>query len=975
MPDSMLLLLLVALPFIGSAIAGMMPVNARNPEAWLAGGLTLTGLLVTFFLYTTVGAGDVLRYEAAWLPAYGVNFVLRMDGLSWLFTVLILGIGFLVVLYARYYMSAADPAPRFFSFLLAFMGSMLGIVLSGNLIQLVVFWELTSLTSFLLIGYWQHRIDARRGARMAFIITASGGLCLLAGILLLGHITASYDLDVVLAQGDVIRNHPWYFPTLLLIALGALTKSAQFPFHFWLPHAMAAPTPVSAYLHSATMVKAGIFLLMRLWPVLSGTSEWMWLIGGAGICTLLVGAFAAIFQHDLKGLLAYSTISHLGLITVLLGIGTPLGIVAAIFHTLNHAIFKASLFMAAGIVDHETGTRDMRLLRGLSRALPVTGSLAVIATASMAGVPLLNGFLSKEMFFAETALIGGEENWWMSIAAVTAGMFSVTYSLRFISVFFGKLPAGLPNEPHEPPHWMRFPIEFLVLLCLIVGIAPAQSVAPLLHDAVFAVLGEQTPLYSLAIWHGFNLPLLLSTLALAGGIALFVFLRRTYGAAGCERAPLLHRLNGAQIFESSLLSLTQAASRLLRAIGTQRLQTQLLWLMLALIGAPLFVAGSLPLPAWPSFSGASPVDPLFALMWLIGCACAIAAAWQAKYHRLAALIFVGGTGLVTSLTFLWLSAPDLALTQLMVETVTTILLLLGLRWLPPRIVPLELSLTVPRRAWIRRYRDLLIAAAGGISMAALSYAALVLPAPPSLGDFFLVRALPEGGGSNVVNVLLVDFRGFDTLGEITVLAIVALTVYALLRRFRPAPESIAIPVQQTSDVDPAVRQTPNEQAERGHLTIPVIYLRLLLPFMGIMAAYFFLRGHNLPGGGFVAALIFCVAIICQYMLAGTVWIESHLRMRPHRWLSYGLLIACGTGLGAWSFGYPFLTSHTLHLSLPLLGEIHVPSALGFDIGVFAVVVGTTMLILMSLAHQSIRSHRVPTKSSPNPSHMPTREIV
>ena len=964
-----MLLLLIALPFIGSAIAGMMPVNARNGEAWLAGCVTLAGLLVTFFLYTTVEAGSVLRYEAPWLPAYGVNFVLRMDGLSWLFTALILGIGLLVVLYARYYMSAADPVPRFFSFLLAFMGSMLGVVLSGNLIQLVLFWEMTSLTSFLLIGYWQHRIDARRGARMAFIITASGGLCLLAGILLLGHITGSYDLDVVLARGDIVRTHPWYFPTLLLIALGALTKSAQFPFHFWLPHAMAAPTPVSAYLHSATMVKAGIFLLMRLWPVLSGTSEWMWLIGGAGICTLLIGAFAAIFQHDLKGLLAYSTISHLGLITVLLGIGTPLSIVAAIFHTLNHATFKASLFMAAGIIDHETGTRDMRVLGGLRRALPVTGSLAIVATASMAGVPLLNGFLSKEMFFAETALIGGDEEWWMSIAAVAASMFSVTYSLRFISVFFGKLPTDLPKKPHEPPHWMRFPIELLVLLCLIVGIAPTLSVAPLLHNAVFAVLGEQTPLYSLAIWHGFNLPLFLSILALAGGIALFAILRRTYGVAGRERVPLLHRLSGAQIFESSLLRLSQAASRMLRAIGTQRLQTQLLWLMLALIGAPLFMVGSL--PAWPPLSTPSSVDPLFALMWLIGCACAIAAAWQAKYHRLAALILVGGTGLVTSLTFLWLSAPDLALTQLMVETVTTVLLLLGLRWLPPR----ERSLTVPRRVWFRRSRDLFIVAAGGTGMAALSYAALVLPAPSSLGDFFLMRALSEGGGSNVVNVLLVDFRGFDTLGEITVIAIVALTVYALLRRFRPAPESIAIPAQQTSDIDPAVRQPPSEQAESGHLMIPVVYLRLLLPFMGIIAAYFFLRGHNLPGGGFVAALIFSVAIICQYMLAGTSWIESHLRMRPHRWLSYGLLIACGTGLGAWFFGYPFLTSHTLHLSLPLLGELHLPSALAFDVGVFAVVVGSTMLILMALAHQSIRSHRVPSAVSHNPSHMPTREIV
>ncbi|MBP7640404.1 MAG: monovalent cation/H+ antiporter subunit A, partial [Thauera sp.] len=353
----MLLASLVLLPFLGSVLAALMPQDARNRESWLAIGVAVGGLAIAAALFPQVAAGEVVRAEFAWLPAKGLDFVLRVDGLAWVFTVLVLAIGLLVVLYARYYMSPEDPVPRFFAFLLAFMGSMLGVVLSGNLVQLVVFWELTSLTSFLLIGYWHHRADARRGARMAFTVTATGGLCLMAGVLVLGHIVGSYDLDVVLAAGDLIRGHELYLPALVLIALGALTKSAQFPFHFWLPHAMAAPTPVSSYLHSATMVKAGVFLLVRLWPALAGTPEWTWIIGGAGVCTLLIGAFVAIFQHDLKGLLAYSTISHLGLITVLIGIGTPLAIVAAIFHILNHATFKASLFMAAGIIDHETGTR------------------------------------------------------------------------------------------------------------------------------------------------------------------------------------------------------------------------------------------------------------------------------------------------------------------------------------------------------------------------------------------------------------------------------------------------------------------------------------------------------------------------------------------------------------------------------------------------------------------------------------------
>src|SRR5690606_11528168 len=652
----------------------------------------LIGLVILGYLFPQINNGDVVRQQIDWMPEYGLNLVLRMDGLAWLFSLLIIGIFLLVVVYARYYMSPEDPVPRFFSFLLAFMGAMLGVVLSGNLIQLVMFWELTSLSSFMLIGYWHHRADARRGARMAFTVTASGGLCLLAGVLMLGHIIGSYDLDVVLNSGETLRDHDWYLPTLILIALGALTKSAQFPFHFWLPHAMAAPTPVSAYLHSATMVKAGIFLLMRLWPVLSGTPEWTWIIAGAGVCTMLIGSFVAIFQHDLKGLLAYSTISHLGLITLLLGMGSPNAMVAAIFHTFNHATFKASLFMAAGIIDHETGTRDMRHLRGHFRALTYTGTLAIVSSGAMAGVPLLNGFLSKEMFFAETLVVGGAGSaWWLPISAVAMGIFSVAYSLRFISVFFGKLPDDLPRTPHEPPRWIRFPVDILVLTCLLVGIVPTVSIGPFLAEAVTAVLGDGTQHYDLAVWHGFELPLLMSLLALVGGIAFYIILRRFFGLADRVDAPVLHRLSGASAFEITMLYISSASSRLLRIFGTVHLQPQLLVMLVLMVGGPLLlvrpVLGNLT-------SDLTTVDPMFALMWVVGGGCAMAAAWQAKYHRLAALILIGGAGIVTSMTFLWLSAPDLALTQLMVETVTTILLLLGLRWLPPRLSPFDLNIRV-----------------------------------------------------------------------------------------------------------------------------------------------------------------------------------------------------------------------------------------------------------------------------------------
>ena len=950
------LVYLLLLPFAGSLLAALMPTHARTAAAGWAALVSLAALVWVALLFPTLQTGQVLHEEYRWIPSAGINFSVRMDGFAWMFAMLVTGIGLLVALYARYYMSKNDPVPRFFSFFLAFMGAMLGVVLSGNVVQLVFFWELTSLFSFMLIGYWYHRKDARRGARMALTVTGAGGLAMLAGMLMLGHIAGSYQLDVILGAGERIRAHPLYTPMLVLVLLGAFTKSAQFPFHFWLPRAMAAPTPVSAYLHSATMVKAGVFLLARLWPALSGTEQWFWLVGGAGVVTLVLGAYFAMFQNDLKGLLAYSTISHLGLITVLLGIGTPLSVVAAIFHGMNHAICKAALFMAVGLIDHETGTRDKRVLRGLRRAMPVTAALAIVASASMAGVPLLNGFLSKEMFFAETAHVGGTEDWTMSYAAVAMGIFSVAYSLRFISVFFGQLAKDLPKEPHEPVRWMRFPVECLVVLCIAVGVMPERVVGDILAVASSSVLGAAMPAYDLAIWHGFNLALGMSGAALVLGALLYWVLLRRHDLRERTRVPVLHRLKGAQAYESTMLALSLGATWIIRLTGTRRLQPQLLVLMSFMIVVPLLLVDP-----WFSLPPVNllNIEPLFAVLWLIGAACAAGAAYKAKYHRLAALSMVGGTGIVTAITFVWLSAPDLALTQLMVETVTTVLILLGLRWLPPRLVPKVLKLTkAPPSTWFRRSRDGLIAVGGGLGIAAASYAVLMRAPPPSIGEFFVLRALTEGGGSNVVNVLLVDFRGFDTMGEITVLAAVALTVYALLRRFRPAPESIAIPVQQASDVDPTKDQAPALQARRGYLMIPAVYLRLLLPVMGVMAAYFFMRGHNLPGGGFVAGLIFATALIVQYMVAGTDWVESHLRLRPHRWISWGLFCACFTGIGAWVLGYPFLTSHTAHLDLPLLGELHAPSAFMFDLGVFLVVVGSTMLILVALAHQSLRSHRL-----------------
>jgi len=950
-----LLLILALLPFGGAVIAATLPSNARNAEAWLAGLVMVAGLAILAVFHPLVQDGGRVLSRLYWVPSLGLNLTFRIDGFAWLFMVLVQGIGLMVVLYARYYMSPKDPVPRFYAFLLAFAGAMSGVLLSGNIIMLVVFWELTAIFSFLLIGYWHHLASAREGARMALTVTGLGGLSLLGGMLLIGHMAGSYDLERVLQAGDVIRAHPLYLPALALFLLGAFTKSAQFPFHFWLPNAMAAPTPVSAYLHSATMVKAGVFLLVRFSPVLGGTDTWFIVVVGTGMVTLVLGAVAALFRHDLKGLLAYSTISHLGLITALAGMGSPLAIVAAIFHIANHAVFKASLFMAAGIIDHETGTRDMRRLGGLMKSMPRTGMLAIIAAAAMAGVPLLNGFLSKEMFFAEAAAMHNETALDAALPwlATIAGTFSVAYSLRFImSVFFGPVATDLPKEPMEPPAWMRRPVEVLVLACLAVGILPALTLGPWLSAAAGSVLGAELPYYSLSVWHGVNAALIMSISALAlGTIIYFVAARRI--DAGPEGPPLLHHLRAQKVYDWLMLRAAWKWPRVFYSIiGTERLQPQLrMLILLGLAGGGAVLWGRLLLPdlSLDNF------DPVFALIWLVGGIAALGAAHQAKYHRFAAIILMSVAGLVSCISFAWLSAPDLAVTQLLVEIVTTVLLLLGLRWLPRRSHEIAADKLLPAR--LRRSRDFVIAVGCGAGIAAVSFAVMMIPAGTSVGDWFLRNAYTEGGGTNVVNVILVDFRAFDTYGEITVLAIVGLAVFALLRRFRPSAESTGIPEQRAGQ---------GEQSLEDYLLIPSVLMQWMFAPIIALSAYLFFRGHDLPGGGFAAGITLAIGLLLQYLAASVRWIEMRLIILPIRWMGIGLLIATGTGAGSWLFGYPFLTMHARYVDLPFIGEVPAATALLFDAGVFGVVVGAVVLMLIAIAHQSLRSERLRSQEEADP---------
>jgi multicomponent K+:H+ antiporter subunit A len=928
------LFIIVLLPLLlGTAATGWLGSRARGLTALVAGGVTATSLGLLLQQAPAVFAGETVLNRWDWVPEIGLNLSFRLDGLSLMFAGLILFIGLMIVTYAHFYLSAKDSVAKFYSEMMLFMAAMLGVVLSDNLLLLVVFWELTSLSSFLLVGFWSHRADARAGARQALAVTGGGGLVMLGGFVLLGQIAGTFELSEMLGLVAKIQADPLFVPALLLILVGAFTKSAQFPFHFWLPDAMAAPTPVSAYLHSATMVKAGVFLMMRMYPVLAGTGWFEAVVTTVGLITVLFAAFIAIFKHDLKGLLAYSTVSHLGLITFLVGLGSPLAAVAAVFHVLNHATFKASLFMIAGIVDHETHSRDMRQLGGLYKLMPWTATLSMVAAASMAGVPLTNGFLSKEMFFTE-AVVGtsGAMGWLVPALVTLAGIFSVAYSLRFVHDTYFNGPIGdVPNpHPHEPPLGMKLPAMILVTMCIVVGLLPAMTFGPLVHVAATAMSGRELPEYHLSIWHGFNLPLLMSAIAVAVGAGMYLWLAKGRRLHAILSESWFGPVTGRHLFEETIDGLFRFAGRISSLLETGSLQRYLGWL----VGSAIVVAGL-------QFVGADlsagdrallPASPLAMVVWAMLLATCVALVFT-HHQRFQAVILVGVVGLVVSLAFVSLSAPDLALTQLSVEVVSTVLMLMGLALLPQHS-PTESTVG-------RRVRDGALALAGGTGMAWVAWL-LLTRNHDSISWFFLEKSLPVGGGTNVVNVILVDFRGYDTFGEITVLAIAAIGVLALMEGMRT----------RRPDVDTrGLAWTFAPQPLMLRVAASVV-----LPVALVFTLYIFMRGHNLPGGGFIAGLITAVALVLQFMALGQSKAESLLKGQGGRlfvrWIGAGLSIAGLTGVGAFFWGRPFMTSAHGHPSVPLLGELPLASAALFDLGVYLTVVGATLLTISVLGSVS-----------------------
>ena len=937
----MSLFLIVALPFLGALLPGLMNSAGRTACAGVTFTVTLAALVGLLTNLPAVLAGDVVMVGVDWMPQLGMNFTLMLDGLGFFFAALILGIGLLIITYGRFYLAREDNMGEFFTYLLLFQGAMVGIVLSDNILLLLVFWELTSLSSFLLIGYWKHLPEGRQGARMALTVTGMGGLAMIGGMLILGQIVGSYDLSVILQNRALIQDSPLYLPALILILLGCFTKSAQFPFHFWLPHAMAAPTPVSAYLHSATMVKAGIFLMARMWPVLSGTPEWFVIVTTAGLITMVLGAVIALFKHDLKALLAFSTVSHLGLITMLLGTGTAFGAMAAVFHILNHATFKAALFMSAGIVDHEAHTRDIRRLGGLRHLMPVTFVIATLAALSMAGIPLLNGFLSKEMMLqvaAETVLF--DRPWLVPALAILGSLFSAAYCFRLIShTFLGPKRDDYPGHPHDPPFGMWGPPALLVVLVVVIGCAPFLA-EPLVKLVTASVLGgtAEMPYAHIKIWHGLVPALYMSIAAVLGGLivlALFRPLLRTWDA--------LPRPEAKTIFDAVITGSVALARGLIHGLhnGAFTRYAAIMSVTVVALGYHAWHTGAV----GPATRAMQPAGPVEIAGWAM---LVVAALGLAVLHRnrLLSLILIGIVGLMVSVGFVFFSAPDLAMTQITVEVVTIILLLLALNFLPNR-TPIESTV-------LRRMRDVVIALGGGAAAAIMSWHFLLRDTvAPSISEFHLANSYKGGGGTNVVNVILVDFRGFDTFGEIIVLGIAALLIYALTETLLGGPVRARL----------LNRKPDQPRAGDMHPMMMVVLTRVIMPVVLMVGFYVFWRGHNEPGGGFIAGLIVSIGVVMQYMASGFSWAAARQRYPYHGIIGAGVLIAGLTGIGSWFFGRPFLTSDHTYVRIPPFEKFELATAALFDLGVFLAVVGAVMLSLESFSRLARRAH-VPDSEHP-----------
>ncbi|NSZ57002.1 putative monovalent cation/H+ antiporter subunit A [Agrobacterium tumefaciens] len=758
------------LPFLAALAAPALVKRFGHNAAWVLAIAPALAFVHFALMLPEIAAGGVVTGGYAWVPSFNLSFSWFIDGLSLTFALLITGIGLLIVLYAGGYMKGHPQQGRFLSFLLLFMGAMLGVVVSDSLLMLFVFWELTSITSFLLIGFDHERAASRRAALQALVVTGGGGLLLLAGLIFIWDISGITQLSMLVRGGDILRDSPFYLAALLLVLGGAFTKSAQFPFHFWLPNAMEAPTPVSAYLHSATMVKAGVYLLMRLNPVLGDTAAWQILLPFFGGLTMLTGALLAVRQTDLKLMLAYTTVSSLGLLVMLTGFGSDHAIEAAVLYLVAHSLFKGALFMVAGIIDHEAGTRDITKLGGLRKAMPITFAAALAAAISMAGLPPFFGFLAKEEIYYALAHGNPRAVLFAGIAILGNGlMFAVAFAVG-LKPFLGK-PVKTPKPAHEGPLLLWLGPALLALkgltIALFSGIAHFYISTPMAS----AIAGEVRPVEISLIPH-MGVPLGLSLLTIALGIVLYTqlsavrsLMARTFTAlgAGPDR--------GFDVFIEMLVKVSFHVTRLIQPGRLEFYVTATFAVIAAVLLVPLFLYGELPsMPSWPRDM------PVHELTFIAIAVAGLVAILTAS-SRLTAIIALGIQGFAVAVIFLLFGAPDLSFTQFMVETLSVVILTLVMTRL--RLSPSD------HRGLGQKLLDSTIAIACGTGFALFLMRATQASFDNRLTDFYNTYSKVIAHGANVVNVIIVDFRGTDTLGEIAVVMITGLAILALIR-IRPA---------------------------------------------------------------------------------------------------------------------------------------------------------------------------------------------
>ncbi|MCK8613082.1 Na+/H+ antiporter subunit A [Gordonia sp. C13] len=888
----------------------------------------------------------------SWVPSLQMDIVTRFDTLTAILSVLILGVGALVLCYCAHYFDDARPRVALFGGeMVAFAGAMFGLVIADNMLVLYVFWELTTVLSFMLVGFYNVRATARRSATQALLVTTFGGLAMLVGIIMLGERSGTYLLSEIVSAPP---TGVYVDIAIVLLLIGALSKSAIVPFHFWLPGAMAAPTPVSAYLHAAAMVKAGIYLIARLAPGFSATASWQIAVVGLGALTMVLGGWRSLRELDLKLILAFGTVSQLGFMAVLVGIGDANVAMAGLAMLVAHAMFKASLFMVVGIIDHATGTRDIRKLARLGHRLPVLAATAALAGASMAGIPFTFGFIGKETAFASVWDTGALDSWQahtVDIVLLVGSILTCAYTLRFLWGAFGRKVRNTPSPAVAKMHAPAWAFYISPVVLAVAGVVAGFVSGPI--GGLFEPYAETLNSYGhelehLALWHGFGLPVIFSIIVIVGGVIAFLGIRRIRDRVFGFR-PVL---NADRIYDAALRSADTISLLLTR--NTQRGSLP--------VTQGIILCTAILLPTIVLFVGARDqlqIDYAATAPQLVIGGIMIAAAIAAVVlrNRLAATLLVGITGYGCGMLFALYGAPDLALTQFLVETLTLVIFVLVLRKLPAEPEKRHATGFKPLRALIGLAFGAMLVVIGLYAASARSTEPLHVDLPEA--------AYKYGHGANAVNVLLVDIRAWDTLGEVSVLIAAATGVASMVfrnRRFGAAPRVADAARPQAgisgSDPDDDEDQIPPDRTTwllgsglrdpRHRSMVLEATTRLLFPTMVILSVYFFYAGHNSPGGGFAGGLTMGLALVLRYLAGGRYELGEALPIEPGRILGAGLAISAATAVTSMFFGAPALSSAVFEITVPVLGEIKLVTALFFDLGIYLIVIGLVLDVLRSL---------------------------